>query len=702
MSDITSNVIGTNKEKEFGRSGKSQFLLPQQSVPIERSQSADQPTQRNYENIQGTVFRTTSNTNLLHYMRPVKETKCISLSYDPVSKTQILNHYEIVKELGNGQHGKVKLAKDIRANQLVAIKMVNRYEKKTYFAGPKRNDPNKIKKEIAIMKKCNNKHVVKLIEILDDLSSRKIYLVLEYCEKGPILWCPRDQLEIDSRGPPQLSFQRAREIFRDVILGLEYLHSQGIIHRDIKPANLLMDKNGVVKISDFGVSLAANGNIDTNDDELELTKTVGTPVFYAPEICLGAAAMERFNLDKDELFNGSCISFKIDIWALGITLYCLLFGMLPFVSEFELKLFEKIVNEKLRFPTFETLQDNHISEISHIREFVHAKDLLNKLLEKNPAKRISIPDIKVHPFVCWDFKHTKLLSEDQLESKLKENSLFQSRQDKDFKQILISNKDINSAILDINEGNFSFENGADDLSTKPVSLELDAYPSQEASRVAEPVQHHITGNKFNSSETETSELHTTSFEKQLQDFDLRFKNKNSNMVPLPIDSSFASLDSFYVDNYAMTQLDTNSNNSSKVERSKIPSNSSLGYQGRSSRTQMQPSITPRQRNSSSFPKTSSSSSNKLRAQDHSRLGRANQMEKHIISCDSNTVNSSSVNNAGIYYDDAKAKLPDPYRDDEISHLMKDRSSRRGSIFPDLDLQHESSSTHSSTSEASFI
>ena len=177
----------------------------------------------------------------------VKETNKISLTYDPVSKRKILNTYEIIKELGQGQHGKVKLAKDINTNEFVAIKIVNRHERnrfyRTFFKKITEND--KIKREIAIMKKLHHPHVVKLIEVLDDLKSRKIYLVLEYCSKGEVKWYDDNNcLEMDAKGPPILSFQRAREIIRGVVLGLEYLHYQGILHKDINPANFFYIRRG--------------------------------------------------------------------------------------------------------------------------------------------------------------------------------------------------------------------------------------------------------------------------------------------------------------------------------------------------------------------------------------------------------------------------------------------------------------------------
>ena len=428
---------------------------------------------------------------------PVRETNRISLTFDPISKRKVLNTYEIIKELGHGQHGKVKLARDIVTNQLVAIKIVDRHEKSSriskFFKQIRENE--KIKKEIAIMKKLHHKHVVKLIEVLDDLKSRKIYLVLEYCSKGEIKWCKEDTagLEMEARGPPILSFQKIREIIRGVVLGLEYLHYQGIIHRDIKPANLLISKDNIVKISDFGVSVALssglnsgslasasastsanssieqltataagghgrrpagrqgilNKSLDESHDslnEVELAKTAGTPAFFAPEICLGDEVFTKFNFDKSEMFSGSCISLMIDIWALGVTFYCLLFGKLPFTSEFELELFNKIVNDPVEVPTFEEIQHNGVSKVSCKEEYDAAIDLLNRLLEKNPSKRIPMKEIKEHPFILWDYNHMEGDDPNVKVTKLLERELFLRNQTDLFEQISITKQDMKNAL----------------------------------------------------------------------------------------------------------------------------------------------------------------------------------------------------------------------------------------------------------------
>lgn len=336
------------------------------------------------------------------------ETNEVFLEYDPVSKRKVLNTYEILRDLGHGQHGKVKLARDTLSNVLVAIKIVDRKSK------PKlgRSNPpeDKIKREIAIMKKCNHPHVVRLIEVLDDLKSRKIYLVLEYLEKGEIGW----QKDIGGLLKPVHSYFRVKKIFRDVVLGLEYLHYQGIIHRDIKPANLLVAADDTVKISDFGVSFATSSA--EIDNEVALAKTDGTPAFFAPELCQMS----------------SKVSHMIDLWALGVTLYCLLFGQLAFNGDNEFALFENILTKPVNIPTKSALLDgDRVTDL----EFSACVNLLDKLLTKDPEQRIDIPELKKHRFFLTGLSHS-------------DSKKYTSRCHADMK-IKVSNEEVDDAVIGV-------------------------------------------------------------------------------------------------------------------------------------------------------------------------------------------------------------------------------------------------------------
>lgn len=174
------------------------------------------------------------------------------------------------------------------------------------------------------------------------------------------------------------------------------MHYQGIIHRDIKPANLLLTRDRVVKISDFGVSYLNEhlaGNHDTIQEEMEqddgccdkidreLAETAGTPAFFAPELCSTGE-----DVDDTKRRRRHRITKAIDIWALGVTLYCLVFGRCPFTAANEFELFNIIPKEPLQFPD----PDKIGFDISH-----QLQDLLHRLLTKDPEKRITLEQVKV-------------------------------------------------------------------------------------------------------------------------------------------------------------------------------------------------------------------------------------------------------------------------------------------------------------------
>ncbi|OTA07004.1 serine/threonine protein kinase [Trichoderma parareesei] len=220
---------------------------------------------------------------------------------------------------------------------------------------------------------------------------------------------------------PCFTFDQARSAFRDTVLGLEYLHYQGVVHRDIKPANLLWSKDHRVKISDFGVSyfgrpirdgepddLVSESEAKDFDDDLELSKTVGTPAFFAPELCY---------TDPDQA--QPKISEQIDVWSLGVTLYCLIFARIPFLAEDEFQMFRKIATEEVYIPRRRLMpvdpstspavtslykrqntrpyRDDNDVEYEDVDNLLY--DLLRQMLTKNPEKRIRLKDIKKHPWV---------------------------------------------------------------------------------------------------------------------------------------------------------------------------------------------------------------------------------------------------------------------------------------------------------------
>lgn len=283
----------------------------------------------------------------------------------------------------------------------------------------------RIRKEIAIAKKLHHPNVVRMKEIIDNPESSKLFMIFEFCEGGEVEW------KADTG--PALSLADTRQIFRDTLLGLEYLHHQGIIHRDIKPSNLLKS-NGVVKISDFGCShfseallcASAAGGEEKYVDDIELAKTAGSPAFFAPEMCyteipddIQTATTQdvpTFNVRPPSVAEPNDtvmpprpqrsistvsvprkprlpITNAIDVWALGVTLYCLLFGKTPFDAANEYLLMQEIPTAKYPIPA--QLSRDGLPTDGSNAEAKEVLDLLSRLLEKDATKRITLDQAKV-------------------------------------------------------------------------------------------------------------------------------------------------------------------------------------------------------------------------------------------------------------------------------------------------------------------
>uniref|UniRef100_A0A667Z947 Si:ch73-62l21.1 n=1 Tax=Myripristis murdjan TaxID=586833 RepID=A0A667Z947_9TELE len=252
-----------------------------------------------------------------------------------------------------GSYGVVKLAYNEDDNTYYVRRPPPRGAKAAPEGPPQPKGPlERVYQEIAILKKLDHPNVVKLVEVLDDPSEDHLYM-----GKMAVMEVPTDK---------PFSEDQARFYFQDLLRGIEFLHYQKIIHRDIKPSNLLVGEDGHIKIADFGVSNQFEGA-----DAL-LTSTVGTPAFLAPE----TLSETRKN------FSGKAL----DVWAMGVTLYCFVFGACPFMDERILSLHQKIKTQPVELP-----------ERADISEDL--KDLLLKMLDKNPESRISVPQIKVHPWV---------------------------------------------------------------------------------------------------------------------------------------------------------------------------------------------------------------------------------------------------------------------------------------------------------------
>ncbi|KAH8737721.1 kinase-like domain-containing protein [Ilyonectria robusta] len=307
-----------------------------------------------------------------------------------------VNQYTILEEIGRGSYGAVHLATDQFGNEY-AVKEFSksRLRKRAQSnilrlgpRGPKRIGPGTplgaglrkseskdalflIREEVAVMKKLNHPNLVQLIEVLDDPEEDSLYMVLEMCKRGVVM-----KVGLDEQAEP-FDEEKCRFWFRDLILAIEYLHAQGVIHRDIKPDNLLLSDDDVLKVVDFGVS-----EIFEKPQNMRISKSAGSPAFLPPELC-----------GK----HGDVSGTAADIWSMGVSLFCLKYGRIPFNRDGMLDMYDAIKSDEPQIPEDEN------------PDFV---DLIRKLLDKNPETRITMKEIRNHAWVTCNGTDPLLCAED--------------------------------------------------------------------------------------------------------------------------------------------------------------------------------------------------------------------------------------------------------------------------------------------------
>ena len=258
-----------------------------------------------------------------------------------------LNYYKIGRSIGHGAFGKVNIALHVLSGHIVAIKSFNKI-KKTFPL-------NKIYYEIKLLKKLrNHKNIIKYFEHFEN--EKHFFIVMENIAGGNLLNAINKM--------SKFSEPMAKNIFKQLIETIKYLHNIGIVHRDIKPDNILIELDNTIKLCDFGVSK------EVKEGQL-LTDSCGTPAFVAPEIL------------KDSPYN----PYMTDIWSSGVVLYAMITGFFPFRGVNQTELHRNILSGA--FPK--------LKEASN-----ELKDLLNKILEVNPNKRINIDNILRHPWLNDD------------------------------------------------------------------------------------------------------------------------------------------------------------------------------------------------------------------------------------------------------------------------------------------------------------
>ncbi|KAF4356433.1 hypothetical protein F8388_013298 [Cannabis sativa] len=287
---------------------------------------------------------------------PVKETHRLVRAEDEYGNKTI-NEYVRECKIGAGSYGKVVLYRSRVDGKHYAIKAFHKSHLLKLRVAPSETAMTDVYREVLIMKMLNHPNIVNLVEVIDDPETDHFYMVLEYVEGKWVC---------EGSGPASgLGESTARKYLRDIVSGLMYLHDHKIVHGDIKPDNLLVTRHGTVKIGDFSVSQVFE------DDNDELRRSPGTPVFTAPECCLGVTYRGR----------------AADTWAVGITLYCMILGQYPFLGETLQDTYEKIVNNPIILP------DDMNPEL---------KNLIEGILCKDPLQRLSLEAIAEHPWVIGD------------------------------------------------------------------------------------------------------------------------------------------------------------------------------------------------------------------------------------------------------------------------------------------------------------
>ncbi|XP_075043810.1 serine/threonine-protein kinase MARK2 isoform X4 [Mixophyes fleayi] len=249
-----------------------------------------------------------------------------------------IGNYRLLKTIGKGNFAKVKLARHVLTGKEVAVKIIDKTQMNS-------SSLQKLFREVKIMKVLNHPNIVKLFEVID--TEKTLYLVMEYASGGEVF----DYLVAHGR----MKEKEARSKFRQIVSAVQYCHQKLIVHRDLKAENLLLDSDMNIKIADFGFS-----NQFTFGNKLDTF--CGSPPYAAPELFQG------------KKYDGP----EVDVWSLGVILYTLVSGSLPFDGQNLKELRERVLRGKYRIPFYMSTD---------------CENLLKKFLILNPSKRGTLEQI---------------------------------------------------------------------------------------------------------------------------------------------------------------------------------------------------------------------------------------------------------------------------------------------------------------------
>ena len=261
----------------------------------------------------------------------------------------LTDRYEIVDKLGKGSGGIVRLARKLNANKLYAVKEFTRRRNKE----TERDLDKRVTSEFCIGSLLHHDNIVETVDIIHE--GTHWYEVLEYCSGGDLFSIIRNA---------QMTVVEINCCFKQLIQGVAYLHSVGVAHRDIKPENLLIDEHGRLKLSDFGVSSVFQ--VAWEHEEHKFKGVCGSKPYMAPEV---------FNTDEYD----AC---KVDVWACGIVFYAMNFNGVPWLSA---------LGSDPCYSYYLRHHDMNFNPFNQLNQ--DAKDLLRKILDPDPRRRVTIQDI---------------------------------------------------------------------------------------------------------------------------------------------------------------------------------------------------------------------------------------------------------------------------------------------------------------------
>ncbi|KAK1292710.1 SNF1-related protein kinase catalytic subunit alpha KIN10 [Acorus calamus] len=255
----------------------------------------------------------------------------------------LMPYYKLGKPLGYGTFAKVKLGRHVTTGKKVAIKILNTQMLDDVAI-------QRVQREIKILKSFSHPHIMRFYDVIERPS--KIYIVMEYVNAGELFYYIVEKGRLDE--------DETRHFFQQIISAVEYCHLNMVAHRDLKPENILRDSENNIKIGDFGLSnVMKDGHL--------LKTSCGSPNYAAPEVISG----------------DHYVGPDVDVWSCGVILYAFLCGRLPFDSDNISSLYGLIKRGLYTLPS-------HLSPA--------AKDLITRILVVDPMKRITIPEIRRHPW----------------------------------------------------------------------------------------------------------------------------------------------------------------------------------------------------------------------------------------------------------------------------------------------------------------